>query len=149
MSVDMTYKRKRALIAAQIVGFVFGLIFGISEGYENFWEIVGAVTVCPIAFAALLRFCVRAYQFGKVKLGVKVQDSSGGYAIIEKPGRGVFAAVVAFFLPVALITSFASVSQTLLIVVAVALLVAGLLFCCLDIDYMVNHRRGAKGSDTE
>ena len=139
-NMDMTYQRKKALIVAQAIGFVFGLIFGISEGYEGFWEIVGAVTVGPIAFAALLRFSVRAYQFGKVKLGIKVQGPDGGYAIIEKPGRGVFAAVVAFFLPVAVLSLFANAPQALMIAYLVVLIVVGALFCCLDIKYMVNYK---------
>ena len=141
---DMMYKTKQRLIIAQVVGAVFGLIFGLSNKYETFWEILGAVIVCPIAFAALLRFCVRAYQFAKVKLGVKVQDSDGAYAIIERPGRGIFAAVVAFFLPFCISVPFAQVSETLFIIVLFVLIIMGALFCLLDIRYMINYRREKK-----
>ena len=146
MNVDMTYKRKRALIAAQIVGFVFGLILGITGDYGAFWTTLGAAILAAVAFAVLLRFCVRAYQFGKVKFGVKVQDPSGGYAIIEKPGCGIFAAVVAFFLPVALISLFTNASQVLIIIYLFVLIAVGAFFCYLDIKYMVRHKREVKDS---
>lgn len=141
---DMTYTAKKHLIIAQVIGVVFGLIFGLSNKHETFWETLGAVIVSPIVFAALLRFCVRAYQFAKVKLGVKVQDSNGTYAIIERPGRGIFAAVVAFFLPFCIAVPFAQVSETLFIIVMFALIVVGALFCLLDIRYMINYRREKK-----
>ena len=91
-------------------------------------------------FAALLRFCVRAYQFAKIKFGVKVQDENGSYVVVEKPGRGVFAAIIAFILPFALITSF---SQPLTTIIAVVLIVIGAFFCALDIRYIVSNRKKA------
>ncbi len=144
MDDKMIYREKKTLIAAQAIGIVFGLIFAFSGGYETFWEIFGAVVLSPLAFAALLRFCVRTYQFAKIRFGVKVQDCNGDYAVIEKPGRGVFAAVIALFLPIVLVTSFAKVSQVLVVVSAIVLIIVGVLFCCLDIRYMANYKRGKK-----
>lgn len=144
MSDNMICGKKKALICAQAIGAVFGLILGLSAGYEAFWEVVGAVVIAPIACAALLRFCVRAYQFAKVRFGVKVQDTNGDYVVIEKPGRGIFAAIIALFLPVVFVTSFAKVSHVLLIISAIVLLIAGAFFCYLDIRYVVNCKREKK-----
>lgn len=144
MDIDLVYHKKKALIGAQIVGVAVGLVFALFSGCETFWEILGAVILSPIIFAVLLRFCVRTYQFAKVKLGVKVQDSDGAYAVIEQPGRGIFAAVVAFFLPFCIAVPFAQVSETLFIIVIFALIIVGALFCLLDIRYMINYRREKK-----
>ena len=137
----MSYKQKKSLIAAHIVGVIFGLVFAATGGYQGFAEIFGAWVLLPIAFAALFRFCVRAYQFGKINFGVKVQNSMGEYGLIEKPGRGVFAAIIALFLPVGLVTAFANVSQTLVVIVAAVLLIVGVFFCYLDIKFMVRYKR--------
>ena len=73
-----------------------------------------------------------------------MQDSDGAYAIIERPGRGIFAAVVAFFLPFCISVPFAQVSETLFIIVLFVLIIMGALFCLLDIRYMINYRREKK-----
>jgi len=141
MNVETSYKRKKSLIAAHIVGVGFGLIFAATNEYQGFWEIIGAWTLGPIAFAALFRFCVRAYQLGKRNLGVKVGSPEGGCVIIERPRRGFLAAVIAFFLPVAVVSVFAGVSQTLVVIVTVVLLAVGVFFCYLDIKFMVRYKR--------
>ena len=47
MDVDMVFKQKKALIWAQSIGFVFGLVFAISNGFESFGafirDIVGGI----------------------------------------------------------------------------------------------------------
>ena len=144
MNIEMNYKRKKSLTTAQIIGAVFGLIFAATDSYKGFWEIVGAWILGPLAFAAMFRFCVRAYQFGKTKLGTRVQGPMGEFVVIDNPGRGVFAAVIALFLPVGLITSFANVSQALVVIVAVVLLIVGTLFCVLDIKFMIQYKRQKK-----
>ena len=141
MDVDMVFKQKKALIWAQSIGFVFGLVFAISNGFESFGAFIRDIVGGPILFAALLRFCVRTYQFVKIKFGVKVQGSSGEYVIIEKPVRGVIAAVAAPFLLLIPASLLGNAPQWLINTYLIALILVGVFFCISDIRYMIQHKQ--------
>lgn len=148
MEFDMIYKQKKNLIVAQALGAVFGvvlalidLILAFGETWSSFGNALREFVLLPVTFAASLRFCVRTYQIAKVKFGTKVYDSTGGYFVIERRGRGIAASIIAFFLLVGIIAELSVIHSVLFVLACLAAVAVGAFFCYKDIRFFVNYKR--------